>query len=192
MLPRDLLKRFLHTLQQVSAHAGETPPNQDMNNGAHPMDIGQLDNANEDDEHVNAAQRLQRQRPEQKSRSESDNERKSSNRQAAVPTPPTPRQPTPRDRKPGSEETKQNALKTRLLVCYKLGGKGHPARLGPSADDCQDVDEVGTEQSSDADTDLFGRDHGDDPDVSINPRSQPEGPSSALQTVVGVRRFWRV
>ena len=28
------------------------------------------------------------------------------------------------------------------LVCYKCGGKAHPARLCPLADDCQDVDEV--------------------------------------------------
>ena len=34
--------------------------------------------------------------------------------------------------------------------------------------DCKDVDEVGTEPSSDANSDLFGLDRGDDPVVTIN------------------------
>ena len=67
------------------------------------MDIGQLGNPNERDEDVNAVQRHQRQRT-QKSRWKSDNERKTSHSQAAVPTPPTPCQPNPRDRKPGNED----------------------------------------------------------------------------------------
>ena len=54
------------------------------------------------------------------------------------------------------------------LICYRCGGKGHPARLCPSADDCQDVDEVGTEPSSDADSDLFGLDWGDDFIATMN------------------------
>ena len=41
-----------------------------------------------------------------------------------------------------------------------VGGKGHPARLCQPTDDCQDVDEVGTEPSSDADSNLFGVDWG--------------------------------
>ena len=57
--------------------------------------------------------------------------------------------------------------KKRLIRC-KCGGEGHPARLCPSADDCQDVDEVGTEPSSDADSDLFGLDWSDDPIATIN------------------------
>ena len=54
------------------------------------------------------------------------------------------------------------------LICYWSGGKGHPGRLCPSGDDCQDVDEVGTEPSSDADSDLFGLDWGDDSIATIN------------------------
>ena len=46
--------------------------------------------------------------------------------------------------------------RNRGVMRQKSGGKGRPARLCPSADDCQDVDEVGTEPSSDADSDLFG------------------------------------
>ena len=46
--------------------------------------------------------------------------------------------------------------------------KGHSVRLCPSADDCQDVDEVGTEPSSDADSDQFGLERGDDPIATIN------------------------
>ena len=63
---------------------------------------------------------------------------------------------------------KQSAGRRKRLICYRCGGKGHLARLCPSADDCQDVDEVGTEPSSDADSDLFGLDWGDDPATTIN------------------------
>ena len=60
-----------------------------------------------------------------------------------------------------NDEPKQNAAKKKKqLVCRKCGGKSHPARLCPSADDCHDVDEVGAEPSSDADSDLFGLDWG--------------------------------
>ena len=48
-----------------------------------------------------------------------------------------------------SDETKQSAGKKNRLICCKCGGKGHPAWLCPSADDCWDVDEFGTEPSSD-------------------------------------------
>ena len=54
------------------------------------------------------------------------------------------------------------------LICNRCGGKGHPARFCPSPDDRQDVDEVGAEPSSDADSDLFGLDCGDDPIATIN------------------------
>ena len=77
-------------------------------------------------------------------------------------------QSTPRDKKPGSDETKQSAGKKKRLICSRCGRKGHPARLCPSGDDCQDVDEVGTEPSSDADSDLFGLDFDDDPIATIN------------------------
>ena len=40
--------------------------------------------------------------------------------------------------------------------------------LPGSRNDCQDVDEVGTEPFSDADSDLFGLDWGDDPSATIN------------------------
>ena len=70
-------------------------------------------------------------------------------------------------RKPWSGETNQSAGEKKRLVCCRCA-KGHPARLCPSGDDCQDVDEVGTEPSSDADRDLFGLDWGDDPIATIN------------------------
>ena len=53
-------------------------------------------------------------------------------------------------------------------MCCRCGGKGHPARLCPSPDDCQDVDGVGAEPPSDADSDLFGLDWCDDPVVTID------------------------
>ena len=68
----------------------------------------------------------------------------------------------------GSDETKQGAVKKKRLICYKCGGRGHPARLCPSGDDCQDVDEVGTGPFIDADSDVFGLDWSDDPITTIN------------------------
>ena len=127
--------------------------------------LGNLTKLWEGHEDVNAVQRHdQRQYPNEKSRSEPDSERRPHHRQTAIPSPPIPRQPVPRDRKtgretsrdrkPGSEEAKQSVLKG-VWCC-------------PSADDCQDVDEVGTEPSSDADSDMFGLDWGDDTDATIN------------------------
>ena len=123
MLPRDMLERFLdghfnHAELRIPVSAyvggGGKLAGQEAINGAQPMDSGQLDNPNEGDEDVTAVQRHQRQRPNLKSRSESDRER--TNRQTGFPTPPAPCQKNPRDRKPGNEDTKQSALKkTRLL-----------------------------------------------------------------------------
>ena len=63
---------------------------------------------------------------------------------------------------------KQNTGKKERLICYTCGGKGHLARFCPSADDCQHVDEIETEPSSDADSDLCCLDWGDDPITTIN------------------------
>ena len=65
---------------------------------------------------------------------------------------------------------RQNRVRVRRSVSSGTGvvEKGHPARLCPSADECQDVNEVVTEPSSDADIDLFGLDCGDDSTVTIN------------------------
>ena len=133
------------------------------------MDIGQIDKSEGEDEDVKAVQqRRPHDRSNQKHKQESDNEREPFDRRTANLSPSASRQSTPRDKKPGSDETKQSAGKKKRLICYRCGGKGHPARLCPSADDCQDVDEVGTEPSSDADSDLFGLDWGDDPIATTN------------------------
>ena len=106
----------------------------------------------------NSAVRIDR--SNQKHNQESDTERKPFNRRTANSSPSASRQSTPQDKKSGSDETKQSAGKKKRLSCYRCGGNCHPARLCPSADDGQDVDEVGTEPSSDADSDLFGLDWG--------------------------------
>ena len=72
------------------------------------------------------------------------------------------------DRKLGCDETKPGVEKKKCLISYRCGGKGHPSRLCPSAEDWQDVDEVGTEPSSDADSDLYNLDWGDDSITTIN------------------------
>ena len=169
MLPRDVPSRFFdgpfhyeELRNRVSAYVGENLARQDANSRAQPMDIEQIDKSEGEDEDVNA---LQQRRPldrsNQKHRQESDNERKPPNRQTGNLSPSTSRQSTPRDKKLGSDETKPSVVKKKRLLCYRGGGKGHPATLCPSAEDCQDVDEVGTEPSGDADSDLFGLDCGD-------------------------------
>ena len=175
MLPKDMLERFLdgpfnyeELRIRVAAYVGEKLAGQETNSGVQPMDIGQLDRSDGDDEDANAAQRCPHNRFNQKPKQESDNERKPFNRQTANSSPSASRQSTPREKKSANDETKQNATRKKRLVCYRCGGKGHPARLCPSPDDCQDVDEVGTEAPSDADSDLFGLDWGDDPVVTIN------------------------
>ena len=176
MLPKDILERFLdgrfhyeELRNRVSVYVGEKLAGQDASGGAQPMDIGQIDKSEGEDEDVKAVQqRRPHDRSNQKHKQESDNERKPFDRRTANLSPSASRQSTPRDKKPGSDETKQSAGKKKRLICYRCGGKGHPARLCPSADDCQDVDEVGTEPSSDADSDLFGLDWGDDPIATTN------------------------
>ena len=176
MLPKDVLVRFLdgpfhyeELRNRVSAYVGEKLAGQDANGGPQPVDTGQFDKSEGEDEDVNAVQqRRLHDRSNQKHKQESDNERKPFNRRTINSSPSASRQSTPRDKKPGCDETKPGAGKKKRLICYKCVGKGHPAILCPSADDCQDVDEVGTEPSSDADSDLFGLDWGDDPIATIN------------------------
>ena len=82
---------------------------------------------------------------------------------------------------------KPGAGRKKRLICYRCGGKGQPARLCPSAEDCQDVDEVGTEPSSDADSDLFGLDGSDDPVTTINSVTERNDKISWWKRTTGVR-----
>ena len=176
MLPKDVLERFLdgpfqyeELRNRVSAYVGEKLAGQDANGGAQPMDIGQIDKSEGEDEDVNAVQqRRPHDRSNQKHKQESDNERKHFNRWTANSSPSAPRQSTPRDKKPGSDETKQSGVRrsvssaTGVVERVILPGSAH------QGDDCQDVDEVGTDPSSDADSDLFGLDWGDDAIATMN------------------------
>ena len=165
----DGLFHYEELRNRVSAYLGEKLVGQDASGGNQPMDIGQIDKSEGEDEDVNAVQqRRPYDRSNQKHKQESDNERKPFNRRTANSSPSASRQSTLRDKKSGSGETKQSAGKKKRLISHKGGGKGHPARLCPPADDCQDEDEVGTEPSSDADSDLSGLDWGDDPITTIN------------------------
>ena len=71
--------------------------------------------------------------------------------------------------------TRRNRVQGRRSVSFatRCGGKG--PRPCPSGDDCQDVDEVGTEPSSVADSDLFGLDWFDDPITTINSVAERNG-----------------
>ena len=174
-LPKDILERFLDgfsimkNFEIVCLHMWEKLAGQYASGGAQSMGIEQIEKSDGEDEDVNAVQhRRPYDRSNQRHKQESDNERKPFNRRTANSSPSASRQSNPRNKKSGSDETKQSAGKKKRLICYRCGGKGHLARLCPSADDCQDVDEVGTEPSSDADSDLFGLDWSDDPIATIN------------------------
>ena len=142
-LPKDVLESFLdgpfhyeELRNRVSAYVGEKLVGQDANGGAQPTDIGQIDRSEEED--VNAVQqRRPYDRSKQRHKQESNNERKPFNRRTANSSPSAPRQSTPRDKKSGSDEMKQSAGKKKRLIRYRCGGKGHPARLCPSPDDCR-------------------------------------------------------
>ena len=123
MLPKDVLERFLDGLFQyeelrnrVSASVGEKLAGQDANGGAQPMDIGQIDESEGEDEDVNAVQqRRPHDRSNQKHKQESDNERKPFSRRTANSSASASRQSTPRDKKSASDETKQSAGKKRSV-----------------------------------------------------------------------------
>ena len=77
VLPKDMLERFLDGLfsyeelrVHVAAYVGEKLAGQDAYNGVQPMDIGQLDKSDADDEDVNAVQRRQHYRFSQKPKQE--------------------------------------------------------------------------------------------------------------------------
>ena len=111
MLPKDVLERFLdgpfhyeELRNRVSAYVGEKLAGQDANGGAQPMDIGQIDKSEGEDEDVNAVQqRRPHDRSNQKQKQESDNERKPFNSRIAKSSPSASRQSTPRDKKSGSD-----------------------------------------------------------------------------------------
>ena len=92
MLPKDVLERFLdgpfhheELRNRVSAYVGQNLAGQDANGGAQPMDIGQIDKSEGEDEDVNAVQpRRPHDQPNQKHKQESDNERKPFNRRTAT------------------------------------------------------------------------------------------------------------
>ena len=115
MLPKDVLERFFDGLFQyeelrnrVSAYVGEKLAGQDANSGAQPMDIGQNDKSEGEDEDVNAVQqRRPHDRSNQKHKQVSDNERKPFSRRTANSSPSASRQ----YKKSSSDETKQSAVK---------------------------------------------------------------------------------
>ena len=74
----------------------------------------------------------------------------------------------------GAEETQHNTLKKSDALC----ATSVVVKVILPEHDCQDVDEVGTEQSTDADSDLFGLDWRDEPGVSINAAARKIMPSA--------------
>ena len=109
----------LQNFEIVCPSVGEKLAGQDANDGTQPMDIGQIDKSDGEDEDVNAVQqRRPYDRSNQKHKQESDNERKPFNRRTANSSPSASRQSTPPDKKSGSDKTKQIASKQKRLICY--------------------------------------------------------------------------
>ena len=137
MLPKNILERFLdgpfhheELRNRVSACVGDKLAGQDASGGTQPMDIGQIDKSEGEDEDANAVQqRCPHDRSNQRHKQESDNERKPFSRRTANSSPSASRQSTPREKKSGSDETNQSASKKKRLIRYKCGGQGHPVRL---------------------------------------------------------------
>ena len=114
----------------VSAYVGEKLAGQDANGGAQPMDIGQIDKSEGEDEDVNAVQRRRpHDRSNQKHKQASDNERKPFNRRTANSSPSASRQSTPRDKKPGSDETKQSAVAAGVVERVILPRSAHQVMI---------------------------------------------------------------
>ena len=109
MFPKDIIERFfdgpVHYAElrnRVSAHVEQTLAGQDVSSGAQPMDIGQVDKSEGEDEEINAVQQRRTfDRPNQKHKQESDNERKPFNRRSTNPSLAASRQSIPRDKKSG-------------------------------------------------------------------------------------------
>ena len=111
MLPKDVLERFLDGPFHYEEASG----------GAQPMDIGQTDKSEGEDEDVNAVQqRRPFDRSNQKHKQDSDNERKTFNRRTANSSPSASLQSTPRDKKSGSDETR-NKVQARKSVSFATG-----------------------------------------------------------------------
>ena len=172
MLPKNVLERFLdgpfqyeELRSRASAYVGEKLAGQDANGGAQPMDIGRSTSPKERTKMSmlfnSAVRMIDAIRSTSKSPTTSENP-------STVGLPTRHHQHHANRLHDGSDETIQSAGKKKRLIWYRCGGMGHPALLCPSRDDCQDVEEVGTEPSSDVDSDLFGLDWCDDPIATIN------------------------
>ena len=93
MLPKDVLERFLNGpfvfgefRNGVSAFMGEKLAGEEISGGVQPMDIGQIEKSEGEDEDVNAVeQRRPYDRSNQKPKYEFDSERKPFNRRAQQP-----------------------------------------------------------------------------------------------------------
>ena len=172
MLPKDVLERFLdgpfqyeELRNRVSAYVGEKLAGQDANGGAQPVDIGQIDKSEGEDEDVNA---VQQRRPRM-----IDPIRNTSKSPTTSENPSTVGLPTRHHQRHANRlhETRNPGVMRRNRVRVRRSVSSAPGvvervilpDICPSAEDCQDVDEVGTEPSSDAHSDLFGLDWGDDP-----------------------------
>ena len=176
MLPKDILERFLdgpfhceELRNRVSAYVGSKLAGQDASGGTQPTDIGQIDKSEGEDEDVNAVQqRRPADRSNQQHKQESDDERKPFNRRTANSSPSASRQSTPRDKKSGSDETRSR-VQERKSVSFAAGVVGRAILPGSACEQMIAKTWMKSEQpSSDADSDLFGLDWGDDAITTIN------------------------
>ena len=164
MLPKDILERFFDGLfhceelrNRVSAYVAENLAGQGASGGAQPMDIGQVDKSK-----VTTKMSMQYNSvvhlvgpTRNTSRSPTTSENPST---VGLPSRHHQHHASRLHETRNRGAMRRNRVQARKSVSFAASvvERGHPARLCPSADDCQDVDEVGTEPSFDADSDLFG------------------------------------
>ena len=176
MIPKDMVDRFLDgpfdyegLRARVSSYVGEKMAVAE-NSDPKPMDIGEVDAQSDDEDEIGAVQRPPR-RQGQPDRQRSTRDR-----------PP----PTTKDRRvrsmdvdatgdkrgspPATTPVTGSVKKPRkTLICYKCGGKGHPAKICPSEEGAKDLDEVDTDQRHEDDgDDLCGIDWGDEDAAEVN------------------------
>ena len=134
------------------------------------MDIGQIDKSEGEDEDVNAVQQRRpvcSVQPETQARVPTMSENHST---VGLPIRHNKHHANRLHETRNQGVMRRNRVQARKSVSFATGVVERAILPGlcPSADDCQDVDEVGTEPSSDADSDLFGLDWVDDTITTIN------------------------
>ena len=175
MIPKELLDRFLDgpfdyegLRARVGSYVGEKLAATEGHSDPKPMDIGEVEESSDEEDEVAAVNHPRRQGPQ--GRAQVAKTKQASQQSHRHPPPPDAPVSKPGRRQAdsdGSGDGLQKDMKKRrkVLICYKCGGKEHPAKVCPSEDDVQDVDEAETDQQDNL---MGGIDWADEPSTDLN------------------------